>query len=146
MVAVTDTSAVASRPTGSVVLSSGAGSIGSGCGMLVAAGASTANCTVAFTPAVAGLGSVSGTYGGHPAHGASDGTAPVTAQAPAGASRAAVALKKCKKRKRRNATSAKKRCKKKQKSAWIDPARSADMKAMTPPCPIPVHRPAGLDA
>jgi hypothetical protein len=115
VVAVRDTSAVASTPTGSVVLSSAAGSIGSGCGTLVAAGASEANCTVAFTPAVPGLGSLSGTYGGDSAHAPSDGTAPVNALAPPAPTRAAAAPKKCKKRKKRSATSAKKRCKKKQK-------------------------------
>ena len=111
LVTVTDTSDLASAPTGGVALSSAGGSFGPGCGALAPAGTSQASCTVAYTPAIIGVSSLNGTYGGDSAHETSAGAAQVSVAAAPGS--APAAKKKCKKKKR--AAAAKKKCKKRKR-------------------------------
>jgi hypothetical protein len=111
VVTVTDTSAVASTPSGSVALSSASGGFDAGCGAISPAGAGQASCTVTFTPFVSGVGSLSGSYGGDGSHETSMGTAQVSIAPSSKSPRAA--KKKCKKKHR--AAAAKKKCKKKKK-------------------------------
>jgi len=115
VVTVTDTSTAASTPTGGVALSAAAGNFGPGCEALTLLSTSAASCTVAYTPALAGLGSLSGTYGGDSAHATSVGMTQVNVAA-AGSTMTPAPRKKCKKKKRgRSASVAKKSCKKKKR-------------------------------
>jgi hypothetical protein len=112
VVTVTDTNATASTPTGSVALSSPAGSFGPGCEALGPVGGNQGSCSVVYTPSLAGAGTLSGTYGGDSTHATSAGAAQVIAAAAPGS--ASAVKKKCKKKKRkRSAAVAKKKCKKK---------------------------------
>jgi hypothetical protein len=113
VVTVTDTSDLANAPTGGIALSSAGGSFGPGCEGLAPAGTNQANCTAAYTPAIPGASSLTGTYAGDSAHETSAGTAQVSVAAAPGS--ATPAKKKCKKKRGRSASAAKKKCKKKKR-------------------------------
>lgn len=71
-VTVVDTSASPFTPTGSVALSSGAGSVASSCA-LIAAGVSASNCAVNFTTTAAGTATLKAAYEGGLVHEPSSG-------------------------------------------------------------------------